>query len=190
VIEEVYYTTMATRFGEELNARIDLPLKGQLIERTVEKSSKNRLKWVDQIGYDLIDLELGYKVELKFASYSLVTERGKPTANTRIRVKNSRGSNKGIEIEHPADYYVICQENAMAIISFDDLRPHLVGVSDGIDAVIPHENLTFVFKNVEDANIEMESIKVKIDRVTEDHLNEGYEKVSAVQKREELNAAQ
>ena len=40
---------------------------------------------------------------------------------------------------------MIGQQDSIAIISFKDVKPYLVGVPDGIEAHIPFEALTFVF---------------------------------------------
>lgn len=188
VIDEQLYCVNANDIGTVLNDRIWLALKGKMMEMGVEISSNYRLKRVDQIGYDHIDEKYGYKIEFKFASYSMISEHGKPLKNTRIRIKNSRGSNKGINIENPADFYLIGQEDAMAIISGKDLMPCLEPTSDGIDAIIPHANLTFLFKNVDILNIPPLGFLEKIEKVIVEHFGELV--LQLLRKREELNAAQ
>jgi hypothetical protein len=56
------------------------------------------------------------------------------------------GVNKGTSIEDPADFYMLGQENAIAIISKEDIQEFLVAVPDGIEAHIPFEKLEFIFK--------------------------------------------
>jgi hypothetical protein len=185
VIDEQLYCVNANDIGTVLNDRIWLALKGKMMEMGVEISSNYRLKRVDQIGYDHIDTKYGYKIEFKFASYSMVSEHGKPVKTTRIRIKNSRGSNKGINIENPADFYLIGQENAMAIISGKDLMPCLEATGDGIDAIIPHAKLTFLFKNVDIFNIQPLGFLEKIEKVIVEHFGE---LILSVRKREESNA--
>ena len=41
---------------------------------------------------------------------------------------------------------MIGQQDSIAIISFKEVQPWLVGVPDGIEAHIPFDDLTFLFK--------------------------------------------
>lgn len=188
VINEQIYSAGAKSVAKELNGRIYLPIKGNVMEKVVEIASNYRLEAVDQIGYDHIDKKRGFKVEFKFASYSMISERGKPVKTTRIRIKNSRGSNKGINIENPADFYLIGQEDAMAVISWKDLMPCLEAAGDGIDAIIPHSKLIFIFKNVDTVNVKVSSLGEAIKEAIKNWLIELKTKVE--EKQEELNAAQ
>lgn len=188
VINEQIYSVGATALGSTFNDRKFLNLKGSTMEDIVELASNGRLKAVDQIGYDHIDTKRGFKLEFKFASYSMVSERGKPVKTTRIRIKNSRGSNKGVNIENPADFYLIGQENAMAIISWEDLMPCLEATGDGIDAIIPHSKLIFIFKNVDTVNVEMSSLAEAIKQAIKNWLAELKTKVK--EKQEILDGAE
>jgi len=188
VINEQIYSAGAKSVAKELNGRIYLPIKGNVMEKVVEIASNYRLEAVDQVGYDHIDKKRGFKVEFKFASYSMISERGNPVKTTRIRIKNSRGSNKGINIENPADFYLIGQEDAMAIISWEDLKPCLEAAGDGIDAIIPHAKLIFIFKNVDTVNVQMSSLADAIKNAIENWLVELGTKVK--EKQEILDGAQ
>ena len=76
----------------------------------------------------------------------LFTAKGKnPKKVVKVKLKNSLGKNKGTDISDPADFYMIGQQDSIAIISFKDVEPYLVGVPDCIEAHIPFEALTFVF---------------------------------------------
>ena len=112
----------------------------------MEIYTNGRLKWVDDIGRDHNDLETGFDLEFKYTDNGLFTAKGKqPKKMVRVKLKNSLGANKGVTISDPADFYMIGQQDAIAIISFKDVEPFLVSVADGIEAHIPFENLTFVF---------------------------------------------
>ena len=63
----------------------------------------------------------------------------------KIKLKNSLGKNKGVNIENPADFFMVGQQNAIAIISATDIKPFLVSVPDGIEAHIPFDELSFIF---------------------------------------------
>jgi hypothetical protein len=110
----------------------------------------------------------------------MITELGMPRDHITVRIKNNRGSNKGTKIEKPADYYIICQENAMAIISGVDLQNYLVAKGDGIDARIPYSKMSFIFKYAETVKVEMESYKVRKERFEVDYHAEYDEKILEV----------
>jgi len=145
VIDTTRYTKLVRSLGSQLNDRKDRFDKADIIEQSLEVYSNGRLKWVDDIGRDHHDTEKGLDLEFKYLSNGLYTKTGKPKAVVKVKLKNSLGTNKGTTIENPADYYVIGQEDSMAIISSDDVKPYLVSVPDGIEAHIPREALSFVF---------------------------------------------
>jgi hypothetical protein len=140
------YATLINSLGDSLNGRKDRFDKSDIIEQSLEIYTNGRLKWVDDIGRDHNDLETGFDLEFKYTANGLFTAKGKqPKKMVRVKLKNSLGTNKGVTISDPADFYMIGQQDAIAIISFKDVEPFLVSVADGIEAHIPFENLTFVF---------------------------------------------
>jgi hypothetical protein len=140
------YATLVNSLGDSLNDRKDRFDKSDIIEQCLEIYTNGRLKWVDDIGRDHNDLETGFDLEFKYTANGLFTAKGKqPKKMVKVKLKNSLGANKGVTISDPADFYMIGQQDAIAIISFKDVEPFLVSVADGIEAHIPFENLTFVF---------------------------------------------
>ena len=141
------YATLVNSLGDLLNDRKDRFDKSDIIEQSLEIYSNRRLKWVDEIGRDHIDLETGFHLEFKYRANVLFTTKGKqPKKIVKVKLKNSLGANKGVTISKPADFYMIGQQDAIAIISFKEVEPFLVSVADGIEAHIPFETLTFMFK--------------------------------------------
>ena len=140
------YTKLIVSLGPQLNDRKDRFDKADIIEQSLEVYSNDRLTWVDDIGRDHYDNVTGFDLEFKYMSNGLFTKTGKPKAVVKVKLKNSLGTNKGTTIENPADYYLLGQENAIAIISSEDVKPFLVSVPDGIEAHIPFEQLQFVFR--------------------------------------------
>lgn len=147
------YTKLINSLGSQLNDRKDRFDKADIIEQSLEVYSNGRLTWVDGIGRDHYDNNTAFDLEFKYMSNGLFTKTGKQKAVVKVKLKNSLGANKGTTIENPADYYLLGQENAIAIISSEDIKPFLVSVPDGIEAHIPFENLDFIFKPT-DVNID------------------------------------
>ena len=140
------YSNLVFALGTSLNDRKDRFDKSDIIEQSIEVYSEGRLKYVDGIGRDHTDIEQGLDLEFKYVADGLFTAKGKtPKKVVKVKLKNSLGKNKGTDISDPADFYMIGQQDSIAIISFKDVKPFLVGVPDGIEAHIPFEALTFVF---------------------------------------------
>ena len=145
------YTKLVLSLGNQLNDRKDRFDKADIIEQSIEVYSNDRLMWVDDIGRDHVDTQTGLDLEFKYMTDGLFTKTGKEKKNIKVKLKNSLGENKGTSIEDPADFYILGQQNAMAIISWEDIRPYLVSVSDGIEAHIPFNAVEFIFRP-EDVN--------------------------------------
>ena len=132
--------------GTQLNDRKDRFDKSDIIEQAVAVYSGDRLAWVDLIGRDHVDSVTGFDLEFKYVSDGLFTKVQKlPKKIVNVKLKNNLGSHKGITVDHPADYYMIGQQDAIAIISWEDIKNYLVAVPDGIEARIPFDKLSFIF---------------------------------------------
>lgn len=140
------YTTMVMSMGESLNSPKDRFDKSDIIEQVVMVASDNRLRWVDDVGRDHEDTFKNLDIEFKYLGYGMITEAGNPKKRVSVKIKNSNGTNKnGSTITNPADFYMLGQQNAIAIISYKDMEPYLTALGDGISAEIPFDKLTFVF---------------------------------------------
>lgn len=145
-IDRNRYATLIEKIGTQLNDRKDRFDKSDIIEQSIEIYSNHRLVWVDDIGRDHHDQKLNLDLEFKYVSNGLYTSKKKPKSVVKVKLKNSLGANKGALISNPADYYMIGQQDAIAIISWQEIEPYLVAVPDGIEAHVPFNQLTFVFK--------------------------------------------
>lgn len=140
------YAKLIKSLGPQLNDRKDRFDKADIIEQSLEIYSNSRLIWVDDIGRDHYDTITDFDLEFKYMSNGLFTKTGKQKVVVKVKLKNSLGANKGTTIDNPADYYLLGQEDSIAIISGEDVKPYLVGVPDGIEAHIPFDKLDFIFK--------------------------------------------
>lgn len=146
VLDSSRYATLIQNLGTQLNDRKDRFDKSDIIEQSIEIYTNGRLKWVDDIGRDHHDTETGYDLEFKYIADGLFTAKRKnPKKDVKVKLKNSLGKFKSTTIKDPADYYMIGQQDAIAIISWEEIKNFLVAVPDGIEAHIPFESLTFVF---------------------------------------------
>lgn len=143
------YSKLIASVGNQLNDRKDRFDKADIIEQSLEVYTNGRLKWVDDIGRDHHDTETGLDLEFKYMANGLFTKTGKSKAIIKVKLKNSLGKNKGVEIENPADFYLLGQQDSIAVISGTDVKQYLVAVPDGIEAHIPFEAVEFVFAKIQ-----------------------------------------
>jgi hypothetical protein len=130
--------------GVQCNGRKDRFDKADILEQAIEICSRGRLKWVDEIGRDHRDHERSLDIEFKFGAYSLFTPTGKPKKTVEFKIKNSLGETKTNQINNPANYYMFAQHNAIGIISYREMLPHLINVSDGVSTRLPHDKITYI----------------------------------------------
>ena len=164
------YANLINSLGDSLNSRKDRFDKSDIIEQSMEVYSYGRFVWVDLEGRDLYDIKFDVDGEVKYGSDLLYTAiMKKPKKVVTVKVKNSLGKNKGVTINDPADYYIIAQQDAMAVISKDDIKPYLVSVPDGIEAHIPFDKLDIVFapddvQKSTPVNVDYKQVKAKAQR--------------------------
>ena len=133
------------QLGDQCNGRKDRFDKADILEQAIEICSNGKLTWVDDIGRDHHDNELGLDIEFKFSKKSLFSNiTGKPTKTVKMKIKNSLGKTTSVDIKDPADYYMFAQEHAVGIISYAEMLPYLKIVGDGIATAIPHDKITYI----------------------------------------------
>ena len=164
VIDGKRYTNLMTSIGPSLNERKLRFDKADFAEAGVEIFSGGRLKWVDEIGRDHLDVKHNHHVEFKFISRGLITDKGNLRKNVDVRVVNKIGNNDGDEPlsnSLKSDYYMIGQEDSIAIITRESLSKYLVRSSDAITAKVPLAELEFVHKSVKPTLVEEVDYKAR-----------------------------
>lgn len=149
VLDYARYSRLVASLGNSLNDRKDRFDKSDIIEQSIDVYSDGRLVWVDDIGRDHRDSIRDLDLEFKFANNSIFTATGNKKKLVKVKLKNSLGKNKGTTVEHPADYYMIGQADAIGIISWEDISPYLVAVPDGIEAHVPFDKLELIFSPID-----------------------------------------
>ena len=133
------------QLGDQCNGRKDRFDKADILEQAIEICSNEKLTWVDGIGRDHHDNELNLDIEFKFSKKSMFSEKTKkPIKFVKMKIKNSLGETKTTHIENPADYYMFAQQDAVGIISYEEMFPYLKIVGDGLATQIPHDKITYI----------------------------------------------
>jgi hypothetical protein len=143
------YVTLVEAIGDELNERKLRFDKSDLLERSLELFSDQDLQYVNQEGVDHIG-PFGITIEMKYTEGCLFTEKKKlPRKHVAdLQLMNSRGSSAGRTLpENYAQFLLICDKDAVAIISKEDLIPYVVDAGDGLKtSKLPSEKVLYVFR--------------------------------------------
>lgn len=160
-IEYKRYGQLANAIGDQLNSQKDRFLKGHILEKSISTYSNGRIEHIDANGKDLLDKTTGKSIEFKYSANGMFTKTKRQKKTVKVKIKNSLGNDKGITIANPADYYIIAQQDALGVISYEDLNPYLEAVSDGIEANIPLDKLEWICKPNDFIGIDTTKIDIK-----------------------------
>lgn len=135
--------------GDACNRHKDRFDKADILEQAIDICSDGKLKWVDEIGRDFHDTANNVYDEFKYGKDSLLTKRGIPKRHITFKIKNSLGATHTPEISNPANFYILAQQNAVAVISYEEMKPYLHNSGDGVVLKIPGSELEFVIQPTE-----------------------------------------
>ena len=153
------YVTLVDQIGDELNERKLRFDKSDLFEKALELFSNQDLQYVNQEGVDHIGPN-GITIEMKYSDGCLFTSKKKQPKKhvSDLQLMNSRGSSEGRTLpESYAQFLLICDKDAVAVISKMDLIPYVVDAGDGLKtSKLPSEKVEYVFKPGEYKPVKLE----------------------------------
>lgn len=160
------YATLVQSVGSQLNGRKDRFDKSDIIERCLQVYTDGRLEWVDDEGRDFVDTKYGYDVEFKYETDMLFTEVRKDERNPNPRLHNSLGTNEKDELPNPAEFYLLGQQDAIAVVSYDvflddNKRSCLVREGDAFIGDLYAEDISFLFRPEDVGDIETVEVNYK-----------------------------
>lgn len=144
---------MIHHMGPDLNSRKNRFDKADLIEHALEVGTSSRLRWVDELGYDLIDSVDETKFESKSQKFCLYTKTGKKKSKTtELKLTNTLQNSLEKKLDCTSDHLLIVDTGspksyAIAIISYSTVvEKYSTQKSDGFSCQIPIDELTFLFE--------------------------------------------
>ena len=145
------FFTMVKHVGPTLNERKNRFDKADVFESGLEKATKGKLKWVDQIGYDMICPATRKRFEVKSQANVLYTQTGnlRPKNTPPIKLTNTMQNSEEKDLKATADYLIIIDssKHSMALISYKEVVDnHSTEVSDGFKCQIPIDKLEFLVR--------------------------------------------
>jgi hypothetical protein len=138
-LDTARYFRLANGLGSQLNDRKSRFDKSDIIEQCLEVYSDGSLKWVDEIGHDMVDAETGAKIEVKYEDHGVTTRAGNRKSHVSFKIKNTLKTLTTPCLADPADYYLFLDLRTIAGISYKDMEPylHITKSGDGIACRIP-----------------------------------------------------
>jgi hypothetical protein len=114
------------KLGKQLNKPSYRFLKGEVIGLALEKATDGRLQYVDEAGYDSVDLQTGYKYELKSTS-NMFDSKG--NISGRVSLSNT---NK-VTFSKTFDYLLCIQTEpskfSIGQLSWDECNSNYVAIN-------------------------------------------------------------
>lgn len=149
ILDTSRYFRLVNSLGSQLNDRKSRFDKSDIIEQSLDVYSNGILKWVDDIGFDLVDTEKNIKIEVKYEDKGLHTDTGNTKKIIKYKIKNTLKELTTSTLSDPADYYLFLDRKGMGLISYKDMEPHLhiTKSGDGIECKIPIENVHVVVRD-------------------------------------------
>tara|TARA_B100001093_G_scaffold268589_1_gene256820 strand:+ start:2225 stop:2821 length:597 start_codon:yes stop_codon:yes gene_type:complete len=142
------FFTLINVLNDSLNSRKNRFDKGTIIEKSLETYSDGNIEHIDAIGRDHRITEFGVDIEFKFKKDGILTKKGKTHVRKAcFKLTNSNGENKSTEINNPADFYLFCQQDAIAIMKYTDMEEIedcFQNTKDGWRCKIPGSELKFI----------------------------------------------
>ena len=152
---------MVDEIGPDLNDRKNRFDKADLLESAVEANSNRRLLWVDELGYDHIDLD-GIKFECKSQANCIYTKSGKLKEKTSVlKLTNTLQKTINKKLDITADYLLIIDTGSdksysMGIIPYKEVvNEYSKQLPDGFSCQIPMDKLTIL---IDPRNIKIQKL--------------------------------
>jgi len=141
------FEKLCTSLGSTLNGRKDRFDKSDLIERGIEAASGGALKWVDEEGYDLFDVENNLRYEVKSQERCLFTrKKGTLKENTgNIKLTNTLQQGEKL-LNETADYLILVDTNtgSIGITSYKTAIEYSTEKDDGFSTKIPLNKIEII----------------------------------------------
>jgi hypothetical protein len=126
-----HFFSLVRAIGDSLNDRKGRFIKSDLLEMAVEAYGSERIKWVDQEGWDH-EIDQRLKVEMKHQATSLFTKGGKPKSHVGvIRMQNTLGG-KVRTLHRTFSFLLITDLQSAAVVDFTTVAKAVVAKKDVI----------------------------------------------------------
>lgn len=145
------FFSLIDHIGDELNERKLRFDKADIIEMALAEATKQKLVWVDEIGYDLQDPSSEVRFEVKSQKFCIHTKTGSLKTKTgKIKLTNTLQQSSTKELKNTADWLILVDTGdsnsySVAIIDYSIVKEkYTKELSDGFECQIPTSELTLL----------------------------------------------
>lgn len=167
VLDFKYIFSMNNTLSHHYNERMVRFVKSELLSRTIQKTSRGKIVYVNQIGYDFFVPELDVKLEFK----SGIDIFGRPrSANTSlIKLDNTNGRDSRSKVYTKTfDYLLLIDLNRAGLVKYEDIQEYIKHDGDGRSVRIPKTKIQIIT----DSNAIFSDNKIYIDDRIEQAMNQ------------------
>ena len=147
-VDWVRYFRLVSAIGNSLNSHKNRFDKSDLLEQSLETYSLGKIKWINSKGCDHL-LNDGTRMEMKYIEGALIGDTGRTRKIvSSIKLMNSLGtcSHQSLPPDY-ADYLLLSDKNAIAVIDKTSLCRYIEVTGDGICAKsIPINEFSIIIK--------------------------------------------
>jgi len=142
--------------GTELNDRKNRFDKSDILEQALEAATGNKLRWVDEQGYDHYCPELDYKAEMKTESCALYSKKTKKLkGKVSLKLTNTlQNKNEKKKLEETANDLIIVDSfhGAVGRVPYSVAIEHAIEIADGFKTEIPIDKIEILFEGITENN--------------------------------------
>jgi hypothetical protein len=156
------------------NQRMVRFVKSELLSRTVQRASREKIVYVNETGYDFFLPELDIKVEFKSGINIFGRPSSANTATMTLDNTNGQDSRKKVYTKK-FDYLLLIDVNKSGIIKYEDIQPFIKCTGDGRRITLPKSKIETITQSTEVFSDKKIYIDDRIDQAMNQMIDEVFQ---------------
>jgi hypothetical protein len=156
------------------NERMVRFVKSELLSRTVQRASREKIVYVNETGYDFFLPELDIKVEFKSGINIFGRPNSSNTATMTLDNTNGQDSRKKVYTKK-FDYLLLIDVNRSGIIKYEDIQPFIKYTGDGRRIKLPKSKIEIITQSTEVFSDKKIYIDDRIDQAMNQMIDEVFQ---------------
>jgi len=156
------------------NQRMVRFVKSELLSRTVQRASREKIVYVNETGYDFFLPELDIKIEFKSGINIFGRPSSANTATMTLDNTNGQDSRKKVYTKK-FDYLLLIDVNKSGIIKYEDIQPFIKCTGDGRRITLPKSKIETITQSTEVFSDKKIYIDDRIDQAMNQMIDEVFQ---------------
>jgi hypothetical protein len=156
------------------NQRMVRFVKSELLSRTVQRASREKIVYVNETGYDFFLPELDIKIEFKSGINIFGRPSSANTATMTLDNTNGQDSRKKVYTKK-FDYLLLIDVNRSGIIKYEDIQPFIKCTGDGRRITLPKSKIETITQSTEVFSDKKIYIDDRIDQAMNQMIDEVFQ---------------